>query len=1139
MRFKRLFSLLIAACLAVCMIPAKAWADESGDKDILQDDRISETLSEGDADEGTSKDKADSELNEKEYEEPTKYALCVGINDYIDKYINDLTGCVNDATYMYNNLKERGGWKEENMTLLTDKYATKEEIRKAIRGYADKASGAKGDIFILQWSSHGLNASDNYGNYTVVTALCTADTLSDSYCNDYFDYELAEDLMCFESGVKVIIIVDACHSGGLFKTHSDDSDDNDKGIDASEESSFDLAERVSNIMDEKLSDEEYGPKVSNALKSNEIGWVTAADYYQSSLDGGFYDCDEWMPIFSYDKEKPSDTDKPGGVFLASLTWGWWNAEADAAFKGDGDGYLDAYEGWAYGSYYANIWYFKPCCKNIDVLRSVELGWVGNSAPSEDVIFDSISAQNVDIGEEAAVTVAAHDADNSDGAIELSVNAETEGITEEDYSFEGGILKFTPETDGIYRFTVTARNEATGVNATKLVCITAKLPAPKMLQPTEVSFDSFYAKWAGVDNVLGYELQVSDSRIFDPFDGTDDYELPLKKDFIEIDENNNCSFYIDYYDVYDGLYPNKKYYYRVRAINNMYSDWSDPIMVTTDNYPKTVLTKEPEAKAGLVYSGEWQELINEGTVEDGELIYAVVPSEVDPKGDYSELYDLWNTEVPEEVDAGTYWIYYYYGSYYSISNNDTKKTELAGFYESDVFCLKTTIAPKKVTSPTIELSQEFCIYDGKAKTPEVIVMDGDAIIPSDEYEVTYTNNTAVGTATVKITDVPGGNYVVSGSKTFTIGGVKADWFWNDNGSAVAYFTSSGSNSYNASVKATVTNKITKPATVTTPGVKTYTGTVTYNGKVYTSTHDEPVYVFDKSATGLKKYNNVLYYVKNGVQDTGFNGLAKYGSDWYYVAGGKVDTAKKDVLKGTVNGTNAWWFVSGGKVQFVDSIEKNSNGWWKITNGKVDFNFNGIAKNENGWWYCKGGKVDFNKKDVIKGTVNGESGWWFVSGGKVQFVDSVEKNSNGWWVIRNGKVDFNYTGFAKNGYGWWYCKGGKVDFNKKDVLKGTVNGTNAWWYVSGGKVQFVDSVEKNSNGWWKITNGKVDFNYNGLAKNSYGWWYLKGGKVDFNFTGIAKNQYGEWYCKGGKVQFDYTGIVRIAGMSISIKGGKVVK
>lgn len=79
----------------------------------------------------------------------------------------------------------------------------------------------------------------------------------------------------------------------------------------------------------------------------------------------------------------------------------------------------------------------------------------------------------------------------------------------------------------------------------------------------------------------------------------------------------------------------------------------------------------------------------------------------------------------------------------------------------------TITAKAVTSPTIELSQSSFDYDGTAKEPTVIVKDGATVIPSSEYTVSYANNTSVGTATVTITDKEGGNYTVSGTRTFTI------------------------------------------------------------------------------------------------------------------------------------------------------------------------------------------------------------------------------------------------------------------------------------------------------------------------------------------------------------------------------------
>ena len=81
--------------------------------------------------------------------------------------------------------------------------------------------------------------------------------------------------------------------------------------------------------------------------------------------------------------------------------------------------------------------------------------------------------------------------------------------------------------------------------------------------------------------------------------------------------------------------------------------------------------------------------------------------------------------------------------------------------------KVSIAPKTVSGPTITLSETSYVYDGQSKEPTVTVKDGEMIIPSSEYTVSYSNNTNAGTATVTITDKAGGNYNVSGSVTFTI------------------------------------------------------------------------------------------------------------------------------------------------------------------------------------------------------------------------------------------------------------------------------------------------------------------------------------------------------------------------------------
>lgn len=77
-----------------------------------------------------------------------------------------------------------------------------------------------------------------------------------------------------------------------------------------------------------------------------------------------------------------------------------------------------------------------------------------------------------------------------------------------------------------------------------------------------------------------------------------------------------------------------------------------------------------------------------------------------------------------------------------------------------------ILPKTIANPTIEVGSGG-IYDKTAKTPSVVVEDSGAIIPDNEYTVSYENNTNAGTATVKITNKENGNYTVNCSSTFEI------------------------------------------------------------------------------------------------------------------------------------------------------------------------------------------------------------------------------------------------------------------------------------------------------------------------------------------------------------------------------------
>ena len=87
-------------------------------------------------------------------------------------------------------------------------------------------------------------------------------------------------------------------------------------------------------------------------------------------------------------------------------------------------------------------------------------------------------------------------------------------------------------------------------------------------------------------------------------------------------------------------------------------------------------------------------------------------------------------------------------------------------------VKTNMVNSEVITQTIVVNPVIdpiasVTYNGSEQEPAVTVKDGETPIDEDEYEVTYTNNKNVGTATVTITDKEGGDYIVYGSTTFTI------------------------------------------------------------------------------------------------------------------------------------------------------------------------------------------------------------------------------------------------------------------------------------------------------------------------------------------------------------------------------------
>lgn len=199
-----------------------------------------------------------------------RYGVFVGLNEYNTGYIasdNWLNYCVPDAVELRAALiAHGGGWTTPGTTLLTNSLGSRTAIRAALSNYA--ALAVSGDTVVYFHSSHGGNDNLTLAN----VYLCAYDT-------GYTEDQLATDLSAFANGVKVVVIIDACHSGGLF------TDDTTRSLAAKEvrpsaARNWNIAERVTaRMQDLRAARLASGDRrVARLIAPEEVGWMTACTY---------------------------------------------------------------------------------------------------------------------------------------------------------------------------------------------------------------------------------------------------------------------------------------------------------------------------------------------------------------------------------------------------------------------------------------------------------------------------------------------------------------------------------------------------------------------------------------------------------------------------------------------------------------------------------------------------------------------------------------------------------------------------------------------------------------------------------------------------------------------------------------------
>lgn len=156
-----------------------------------------------------------------------KKALLVGINKYSN---SPLRGCVNDCVMVFQILTSKFGFKQENIKILEDYDATKENIVMGLKWLTQGVSS--GDTIVFHYSGHGSQVMvDDWTSTEEVDGrdeiLCPINL---NWNSPLRDHEVGSYFKRVPKDCETLVIMDSCHSGTGLRNGFDPGDkftDND------------------------------------------------------------------------------------------------------------------------------------------------------------------------------------------------------------------------------------------------------------------------------------------------------------------------------------------------------------------------------------------------------------------------------------------------------------------------------------------------------------------------------------------------------------------------------------------------------------------------------------------------------------------------------------------------------------------------------------------------------------------------------------------------------------------------------------------------------------------------------------------------------------------------------------------------
>ena len=299
---------------------------------------------------------------------------------------------------------------------------------------------------------------------------------------------------------------------------------------------------------------------------------------------------------------------------------------------------------------------------------------------------------------------------------------------------------------------------------------------------------------------------------------------------------------------------------------------------------------------------------------------------------------------------------------------------------------------------------------------------------------------------------------------------------------------------------------------------------YNGKLRYINQG----LYDTSSDTLCEYQGALHHVKGGfmVNDSGV--LVKYSGKWYYVTDGVPDYTANLLC----DHSDKKLYIKDGIWTRTTEVVKLDDVYYYINNGIYDTSTQTVAecKADEKWYHIKGGTLA-GKTNLILNCNN--TTWYYIRNGVWQKdANLLYKYKDVYRYVRNGLWQKNANVVYKYNNSYFYIKNG----NWKNEAFGFFLYKGAYRYIRNGKwrntstgfVEYKGYLRYVKNGNWKNT-------YTGFLKHKGYYRYIKNGIYKNNVTGLVKYNGKHYLVKKGIWKNTYTGIYKYNGKSYYVKKG----